>query len=149
MAKNRQKSAKIIRKIDFPYNNLQKKDISLRKCTKKKKKRLRRKNIFFSRFWRDTAGTGGAIPICPSGDSAQRSSFLGQMPFFGKQSLFFFWPKNGPKMAQKWSKMAKIAPQIGEINRGGPPENSNESQKHRKNGQKRSHYGQYENAPKQ
>ena len=39
-------------------------------------------------------------------------------------------------MAQKWSKMAKIAPQIGEIIGGGPPENPNESQKYRKNGQK-------------
>ena len=32
-------------------------------------------------------------------------------------------------MVQKW-------PKIGEINRGGPPENPNESQKYRKNGPK-------------
>jgi len=36
MAKNRQKMAKIIRKIDFLYNNFPKKAISLRKCTQKK-----------------------------------------------------------------------------------------------------------------
>ena len=78
MAKNRQKMAKIIRKIDFLYNNFPKKVISLRKCTKKKKKknRLRRKKsqFFFSRLRRDTAATprmgGGAIPISGFWDSA-------------------------------------------------------------------------------
>jgi len=51
MAKNRQKSAKIMKKqkIDFPYNNFPKKEIFLRKCTPKNIFRLRRKkkSIFF------------------------------------------------------------------------------------------------------
>ena len=36
MAKNRQKSVNIMKKVDFTYNNFPKTDISLRKCTKKK-----------------------------------------------------------------------------------------------------------------
>ena len=50
-------------------------------------------------------------------------------------------------MVQNWPKMVKNGqncPKIGEINRGGPPENPNESQKYRKNGPT----VQYENAPK-
>ena len=35
MVKNRQKSAKILKTIDFPYNNFPQKHISLRKCTHK------------------------------------------------------------------------------------------------------------------
>ena len=59
--KNRQKSAKIIRKIDFPYNDFPKKGISLRKCTPKKKC-LRRKKSYkiYSRLRRYTA----AIECC-------------------------------------------------------------------------------------
>ena len=55
MAKNRQKSAKFIRKIDFLYNNFPKKAISLRKCTNFFF-RLRRKKsqLFFSRLRRET-----------------------------------------------------------------------------------------------
>ena len=45
MAKNRQKSAKIIKKIDFPYNNFPKKDISLRKCTPQKKSPSAKKKL--------------------------------------------------------------------------------------------------------
>ena len=43
---NWQKSAKIIKKIDFPYNNFPKKDISLRKCTKNNKKTTKKNNAF-------------------------------------------------------------------------------------------------------
>ena len=43
MTKNRQKMAKLIRKIDFLYNNFPQKAISLRKCTQKIYFRLRRK----------------------------------------------------------------------------------------------------------
>ena len=41
----------------------------------------------------------------------------------------------GPKVV----KNGQNCPKIGEINRGGPPENPNESQKYRKNGPKPSH----------
>ena len=55
--KNGQKSAKIIRKIDFPYNNFPKKAVSLRKCTQKKSPSA--KKVFFRAF--------GATPLRPWG----------------------------------------------------------------------------------
>ena len=79
MAKNRQKSAKIMKKIDFPYNNFPKKGISLRKCTQfffspsaKKKS-----NFFFApaaRYTAATLGGGGAIEFL-------ESSILGFCPY--------------------------------------------------------------------
>ena len=79
---------------------------------------------------------GGAIPICPSGDSAQRSPFLGQNAIFRQKKTKIF---SAQKLSKNGPKVVKNGPQIGEINRGGPPENPNESQKYRKNSQKRSH----------
>ena len=61
--------------------------------------------------------------------------FLGQNAIFRQKKPKKNRPKNCPKMV----KNGQNGPKIGEINRGGPPENPNESQKYRKNGQKRSH----------
>ena len=63
MAKNRQKSAKIMKKNNFPYNKFPKKDISLRKCTPP---RLRYKD--FGDVWHPLPPRGGSkkqIPKCP------------------------------------------------------------------------------------
>ena len=86
--KNRQNSAKIIRKIDFPYNNFPKKAISLRKCTKvfpafgEKKQH---KPFFFSRLRRDTAATplilrGGGKWRFPAQSENLRSDIGGNFP---------------------------------------------------------------------
>ena len=65
MAKNRQKSAKIIRKIDFPHNNFPKKAISLRKCAKKYIFAFgeKKSQFFFSRLRRETvlSTPGGGV----------------------------------------------------------------------------------------
>ena len=68
MAKSRQKSSKIIKKIGFPYNNFPKKGISLRKYTHKKKSPSAKKKVkkFFAPAVRYTAATppgGGCYRI--------------------------------------------------------------------------------------
>ena len=50
---------------------------------------------------------GGAIEFL---DSGILRLFLGQNAIFQQKKVKKNRPKNGPKMAQKWSKMAKIAP---------------------------------------
>ena len=75
MASNRQNSAKNIRKIDFPYNNFPKKDISFQKCTKKEKNAFdEKKSTFFSRLRRD----GFTLPpgLYESGPAVQRPSYM-------------------------------------------------------------------------
>ena len=143
MAKNRQKSAKFIRKIDFLYNNFPKKASSLRKCTKKYiSPSAKKKSFFFSRLRRETVLStppgGGCYRNFATMPRLQRPYTWAKMPKIGKKRHFFSaqkWSKNGPKVV----KNGQNCPKIGEINCGGPPENPNESQKYRKNGQKRSH----------
>ena len=53
---------------------------------------------------------GGAIEFLESRILGFCAYFWAKMPFFGKKRQKKIRPKNSPKMAQKWSKMAKIAP---------------------------------------
>ena len=70
----------------------------------------------------DPPGWGSAIPICSSGDSVILPLYLGQKCRFSakKKRLFLFRPKNGPKMAQKWSKLPKIGQNRRNNSRGSP-----------------------------
>ena len=84
-------------------------------------------------------GGVGGIEFLESSILAFCAYFWAKMPFFGKKKPQNFsaekWPENGPQVV----KNGQNCPKIDEINRMGPPENPNESQKYRKNGQKRSH----------
>ena len=80
--------------------------------------------------------SGWAIPLRPRGggfrisglwDSGILRLFLGHNAIFRQKKPKNFRPKNGPKVA----KNCQNCPQIGEINREGPPENPNESPKYR------------------
>ena len=53
---------------------------------------------------------GGCYRISRTRARAHASLFLGLFGILGQKKPIFFRPQNGPKMAQKWSKMAKIAP---------------------------------------
>ena len=128
MAKNRQKSAKFIRKIDFLYNNFPKKAISLRKCTKKKnrlrRKKKSKKKLAPAALYRWTpptrGGWGCAIEFFPSGHTAILPLYLSLggltrplrfetlLHFFGKKSKKKIGPKKvwkWPKSGQKWPKL--------------------------------------------
>ena len=110
MAKNRQNSAKIIKKIDFPYNNFPKKGHFLPKMHQKKNRLRRQKKILKrSRLRRD-----GFKPHPPPAllyrfrPTVQPPLYLGQNALFGKKCHFFLaqkWSKNGPKVVKKWPKL--------------------------------------------
>ena len=54
---------------------------------------------------------GGAIRKSPARPRLHVPYTWAKMPFLGKKPLHFR-TKNAPKMAQKWSKMTKIAPKV-------------------------------------
>ena len=54
--------------------------------------------------------TPGVKKISPKPPHIHTPYFFGGFGIFGRKRQKTFRPKNGPKMAQKWSKMAKIAP---------------------------------------
>ena len=81
MAKNRQKMAKIIRKIDFLYNNFPEKVISLRKCTKF----FRACGANFGHVWRPPARGGGSKNFPPHSHTSLYRSLIPTL--FTKGSL--------------------------------------------------------------
>ena len=110
MAKIRQKIGKIKKKNRFSLQQLPKKGHFLKEMLKKNQIAFGKKKVNF--FFRAC----GAIPLTPRGRVLYNFWIPGfcpytwaKMPFFGKKKANFFFGKKMPKMAQKWSEMAKIA----------------------------------------
>ena len=113
-SKNGPKSAKIGKNYEknrFSLPQLLKKGHFLQEMHPKKCIRRRRKKsqIFFSpaALYRCDPRGGGAIEFL---SSVLLRLYLGQNAILRRKSYKKNRPNNGPKMAQKWSKMAKIAP---------------------------------------
>ena len=67
---------------------------------------------------------GGVKKISPKPPHSHTPYFLGVFGIFGQKRQKIIRPKNGPKMALKWSKMAKIAQKSAKSSRGFSPETS-------------------------
>ena len=138
MAKNRQKMAKLLRKIDFLYNNFPKKAFYLRKCTQKKN-RLRRKKKSKKNF-----APAALYSWTPRG-CYRISVFCASALIPGPKCHFSAKKakKNfGPKMVRKWPKSGQKWPKLPQNRRNnwrGSPRTSQRIPKISENGQKRSH----------
>ena len=72
--------------------------------------------------WDPSGGGRGTIPICPSGDSAQRYLYLGQNAIFRQKRPIFFRPKMAPKWPKSGQKWPKLPQNLRNKLRGGAQE---------------------------